>query len=159
MAGSDIRISEAQGKFEMGVTADLFRAYAASLSIDLAFQGFEDELLELPGKYGPPTGVILLAWSQDNSPLGCVALRALGDGGKCEMKRMYVKPEARGLGLGRKLAESIIGQARTYGYTEMWLDTIPELETAVKLYLTLGFKPAPRYNDSPSDTLYFCKVL
>ncbi|HEY6123742.1 MAG TPA: GNAT family N-acetyltransferase, partial [Steroidobacteraceae bacterium] len=100
----------------------LFVEYASAIGIDLEYQGFSQELATLPGKYAPPSGELLLA-SIDGVPAGCVALRAL-DGATVEMKRLYVRDAARGLGLGKRLVEAAIGAARTGGYAELRLDTL-----------------------------------
>lgn len=134
----------------------LFREYAQSLGFALEFQGFEDELRTLPGEYAEPRGVILIADSPDGEPWGVVALRPLADDGVCEMKRMYVRPEARGHGLGRILGEAIVAEARERGYRAMRLDTIDTMAPAITLYRSLGFETidAYRYNPMPG-ALYF----
>ena len=101
-------------------------------------KGFEAELAGLPGKYTPPLGCLLLA-QVDGQPAGCVALRAM-DGGVCEMKRMFVDPHFQGRGVGRGLAEALIGEARQAGYSAMRLDTGPRQVEAQTLYHSLGFK-------------------
>jgi ribosomal protein S18 acetylase RimI-like enzyme len=125
----------------------LFREYAGSLNIDLCFQDFEAELAGLPGKYAPPKGRLLLAWSGAEA-VGCIALRPL-DSAACEMKRLYVRPKARGERLGRRLAERICEEARSAGYSRICLDTIPSMTAAIKLYTSLGFKPIEPYVFNP----------
>ncbi len=138
----------------MDTVRDLFREFAASLGIDLEFQGFERELAELPGCYAQPEGTILLA-SLDSATVGCVALRPLANG-YCEMKRLYVRPAARGTGLGRKLAEQIITEAQKRTYTAMRLDTLASMDSAIGLYESLGFKRTKAYYHNPiPDSLYF----
>jgi ribosomal protein S18 acetylase RimI-like enzyme len=127
----------------------LFRAYAASLDVDLAFQGFEAEMAAMPGKYAPPTGELLLARAAGGEPAGCAALRPLGEAGACEMKRLYVAPAGRGGGLGEALAKALIREAARIGYREMRLDTLPTMTTAMALYRKLGFAPIPPYYDTP----------
>jgi GNAT superfamily N-acetyltransferase len=125
----------------------LFREYADSLGFDLCFQDFETELATLPGKYAPPGGRLLLAWNGDRA-VGCVALRPI-DRERCEMKRLYVQPAMRGTGLGRTLAERICDEARTAGYRQICLDTLPSMQAAVGLYTDLGFAPVDPYVFNP----------
>lgn len=141
------------GPDEMELVGVLFREYAASLGVDLEFQGFGHELETLPGEYAPERrGSILLAWHEDVC-CGCVALRTLDDE-CCEMKRLYVRAQARGLGLGRRLAEAIVVRARELGYTRMSLDTLPAMREAQALYRSLGFvETVPyRFNPVPGTT-------
>lgn len=135
----------------------LFEAYAASLPVDLSYQDFAAELGDLPGRYAPPSGALLLATGRGGEALGCVALRAL-DGDVCEMKRLYVGPAGRGLGLGRALAEAVIGEARRLGYREVRLDTLPTMAAAQGLYRTLGFEPTPAYYDTPVEGTVFMRL-
>jgi GNAT superfamily N-acetyltransferase len=123
----------------------LLREYAAWLEVDLCFQNFEQELAGLPGDYAPPRGRLLIA-----EGAGCVALRAI-DSEVCEMKRLYLRPEHRGLGLGRRLVQAIIDEARSVGYRRMRLDTMPKMDSAQRLYASLGFREiaAYRYNPEP----------
>lgn len=133
----------------------LFEGYAASLPVDLGYQDFAAELAGLPGKYAPPGGALLLASARDGAALGCVALRALAPAGCCEMKRLFLRPEARGLGLGRALAEAAIAAARASGYAELRLDTLPSMGAAIGLYRRLGFEPvAPYYAPVPPGTIF-----
>jgi ribosomal protein S18 acetylase RimI-like enzyme len=116
--------------------------------VDLGFQEFDRELASLPGDYAPEQkGAILLAWL-DDSCLGCVALRAL-DEERCEMKRLYVRPGARGVGAGRLLAEAVIERARGLGYRRMLLDTLPAMREAQALYRRLGFVETSPYRFNP----------
>jgi ribosomal protein S18 acetylase RimI-like enzyme len=133
----------------------LFRAYADSLPIDLGYQGFEDELAALPGKYAPPAGALLIARMPAGEAIGCVALRPIDGDGICEMKRLYVQPEARGLGLGGALIAAILHSAREAGYKEMRLDTLPTMQTALAMYARAGFKEIPAYYSTPVDGTIF----
>jgi putative acetyltransferase len=133
---------------ELPIIRALFQEYADSLGFDLEFQGFAQELAELPGPYASPSGCILLAMV-DDQPAGCVALKPL-ERGVCEMKRLYVRSRHRGSGLGRELAERVIQEARILGYDRIRLDTIPSMMgSAVSLYRALGFETIPPYCDNP----------
>lgn len=142
-----IEIRPADIPRDLPIVKRLFREYAEGLGIDLAFQGFEAELAELPGKYSPPAGRILLAW-RGTEAVGCVALRPV-DERTCEMKRLYLRPAVRGGQLGRRLAERLFDEARAAGYARMCLDTIPSMAAAVGLYTSLGFKPTEPYVFNP----------
>jgi GNAT superfamily N-acetyltransferase len=125
----------------------LFREYAEGLNIDLEFQNFEAELADLPGKYTAPRGRLLLAW-RGPDVVGCAALRPI-QGDACEMKRLYVRPAARGEQLGRRLAERICQEARSAGYSRICLDTLPTMSAAIRLYMALGFRPIQPYVFNP----------
>ena len=142
-----LRIELATTTDEIEQVRGLFRDYAAWLGYDLCFQGFEQELAGLPGRYAPPDGKLFLA-TDGGQPVGCIALRRL-DGGICEMKRLYVRPPARGARLGRRLAETVIREARAIGYARMRLDTLPSMKDAFALYQTLGFREIAPYYATP----------
>jgi ribosomal protein S18 acetylase RimI-like enzyme len=143
---------------EVPIMRELFKEYAASIGSDLSFQDFKAELDGLPGKYGPPDGVMILARKR-GEPCGCVALRKI-DARTCEMKRLYVKAAGRGLGIGRTLVTRIIEEARARGYTSMRLDTWPSMKSAVALYKSFGFQEIAPYTFNPvAGTLFLEKVL
>ncbi len=132
---------------EIEIVKTLFREYAAWLTIDLSFQNFDAELAGLPGDYAPPTGRLLLGMLGRHAA-GCVALRRLS-AEMCEMKRLYVRAEHRGSGVGRALAQAIISEARGIGYARMRLDTLPVMGAAHRLYESLGFREIPAYCHNP----------
>ena len=135
----------------------LLREYAETLDIDLSFQAFESELAELPGRYEPPTGRLLLAL-EDGESAGCVALRKL-DQETCEMKRLYVRPAFRGRRIGKALAEAAISQARSIGYVKIYLDTLESMSEARSLYVTLGFRETHAYTYNPVPGATFMELV
>jgi len=142
-----IEIIPALSADDVACVRALFAEYAATLGVDLGYQGFAAELAGLPGTYAPPGGRLLLA-RVDGAPAGCVALRPR-DATTCEMKRLYVRPDRQGLGLGRRLAEQLIAEARRAGYATMLLDTLPSMHGAQQLYAKLGFVRREPYFASP----------
>jgi ribosomal protein S18 acetylase RimI-like enzyme len=145
---------------DLAATVTLFGAYAAGLDIDLAFQGFEAEMAGMPGKYAPPAGALLLARDGADEPVGCIGLRPILPAGCCEMKRLYVAPRGRGLGLGRALIDAIIGEAIRIGYREVRLDTLPAMTAAIALYRKAGFEPIAPYYDTPvAGTVFLRRLL
>lgn len=149
-----ITIDTATSPGQIDQARALFIEYGESLGFDLCFQDYDTELKNLPGEYAPPDGQLLLAYF-NNEPVGCVALRKFGES-TCEMKRLYVRPPFRGLGIGRRLAEDIIDGARQRGYRIMRLDTIATMFEAINLYKSLGFQERDSYRFNPlEDARYF----
>ncbi len=131
----------------------LMREYGASLDVDLSYQNFEDELRSLPGDYAPPRGTLLLALAGGEAA-GCVAIRPLAEN-FCEMKRLYVRPEWRSTGLGKRLVEAALEDARRAGHRFVRLDTLPSMIAARKLYASLGFLSiAPYYKSAVPGTAF-----
>ena len=144
-----MRILQAQSEAEIQQVRELFGEYVAWLGLDLCFQNYDKELAELPGDYAPPSGRLLLALDDDGEAMGCAALRDLNEG-TCEMKRLFVRPAARGQGLGWKLARMIVDEARAYGYRRIRLDTLPgKMDRAIAMYRVLGFKDIEPYYNNP----------
>lgn len=150
------RITRASTLEDIAAIRALFLEYAAWLQIDLNYQGFAEELATLPGSYATPRGCLLLA-RMDDRPVGCVALRPSKET-TCEMKRLFVREAARGSGLGRALTERAIDWARSAGYTSMVLDTLPLMQSAIRLYEALGFKRRAAYYDSPLPETVFMEL-
>jgi ribosomal protein S18 acetylase RimI-like enzyme len=136
---------------ELGALRAIFQEYADSLRVDLGFQNFAQELDTLPAEYAEPRGALRMALV-DGVVAGCCALRPMDAAdypNACEMKRLYVRPAFRGLGLGRQLAEAIMDEARMAGYDHVLLDTLDDMEAARALYEDLGFRDIPPYYHSP----------
>lgn len=147
-AGSEKEIQAARG---------LFEEYAEGIGISLCFQNFDRELANLPGDYAPPDGRLLLA-SKDAQLAGCIAMRKLGSQ-VCEMKRLFVRPEFRGTGLGKLLVNSIIDEARKLGHRHMRLDTLPgPMDTAIALYRSIGFVEIAPYCENPVEGAKFMEL-
>lgn len=151
-----MKIKRAQTPDEINEIRCLFREYEAFLDVDLCFQGFEDELSGLPGKYAPPAGELLIATAEDRVA-GCVALRTLDDR-VCEMKRLFVRPEFRKTGLGKRLVREIIDVARQIGYPVMRLDTLDRLTEAMRLYESLGFRRIAPYYENPLQGVVYWEL-
>lgn len=151
-----IELRQAASEAEMDAARVLFEEYAASLNYSLCFQNFSNELASLPGEYAPPSGCLLLAYASGQLA-GCIALRSL-EPGVCEMKRLYVRPEFRGMGLGRMLVEAIVSEAREKAYTFMRLDSLPEQERAQGLYKAFGFTYIDAYTRNPVEGARFMEL-
>jgi GNAT superfamily N-acetyltransferase len=159
-AGNEFTITEmirATSEADVEEVRALFREYAAWLEIDLCFQNFEKELAELPGDYAGPDGSLLLA-VKNAQVAGCIALRNLGEAA-CEMKRLFVRSEFRGQGIGRNLIEAIIREAKETGYKRMRLDTLPpKMNDAIALYRSFGFKEIEPYYNNPVPGAKFMEL-
>jgi putative acetyltransferase len=143
-----LAITDAESAAQIAQGRELFLEYAHSLGFSLCFQSFDQELAGLPGDYAPPDGRLLLA-EYEGRLAGCVALHRL-EAEICEMKRLYLRPQFRGKGVGRALAEKVIGEARSIGYRKMRLDTVePIMKDAVAMYRRLGFREIKPYRVNP----------
>ena len=154
-----LRMTQASSPAQIAQVRELFLEYAKSLGFSLCFQSFDQELAGLPGDYSPPDGRLLIA-EYEGEVAGCVALHKL-EPGICEMKRLYLRPAFRGKGLGRRLAETILNEARSIGYQSLRLDTVERvMRDAVGLYRALGFREIAPYRANPMEgTLYMELVL
>lgn len=151
-------LTQAHSADEIEIVRNLLREYQQALGVDLSFQGFEAELASLPGSYAPPSGRLLLA-RHAGTPVGCVALQRI-DAARAEMKRLYVPPSARGLGIGRKLVAQILAEAQAIGYSDVVLDTLPNMLEAQRLYEQFGFRDIQPYRPNPvPGTRYLGKTL
>jgi GNAT superfamily N-acetyltransferase len=149
--------AQVKSALQIAQARELFLEYAQSLGFSLCFQNFDQELAELPGDYAPPAGRLLLA-EFDAQLAGCVALHKL-DSAVCEMKRLYLRPQFRGRGLGRLLAEKIIAEARLIGYERMRLDTVePVMKDAVAMYRRFGFKDIAPYCPNPNPGVLYMEL-
>jgi len=135
----------------------LFREYPVAIGMSLDFQDFEAELAALPGKYTPPAGELFLAL-RDDKALGCIAFYPMDKQGVCEIKRLYVRPEAQGSGLGRSLLAHAIKEARQRGYKKARLDSLRRMTQAGRLYELFGFQQIPPYNHNPHPDVYYMEL-
>ncbi|HEX4118623.1 MAG TPA: GNAT family N-acetyltransferase [Rhizomicrobium sp.] len=147
-SSDDFTIAPARTAIELTSAAALFRAYARSLPVDLSPQGFSRELQSLPGVYAAPAGELLLAKRGDHV-LGAVALKALAPPDVAEIKRLFVRPQARKTGVGKALVAAILKTAAERGYREIKLDTLPAMQSAIALYTSFGFAPIAPYGSHP----------
>ena len=151
----DVRLVEA-APAQVDAVRALFRDYADWLQAEVCLQSFERELADLPGAYAHPRGRLLLAVEDGARPVGCVALRPV-DGETCEMKRLYVRPEARGRGLGRRLVAAALKGAHEAGYRRIVLETLPRMAEARRLYESLGFRER-RHEGAAAAEVIFCEL-
>ncbi|MBV8553478.1 MAG: GNAT family N-acetyltransferase [Acidobacteriaceae bacterium] len=152
-----LQIHPASSDADIAVVKELFTEYWHTFGFSLSFQNFDSELATLPGKYAAPAGRLALA-RLGAQPAGCVAMRPL-DTNRCEAKRLYVRPEFRGRGLGRTLLEWLIREARETGYTEMLGDTMPVMSQALEMYERIGFKRTEPYADFPTPGAIYLRLI
>ena len=152
-----LAIVEALSSVQIDSARTLFREYADSIGVDLCFQGFDDELKTLPGRYAPPRGGLFIALN-DGQPVGCVALRPIDREGTAELKRLYVRSTGRGLGVGRALALKAVERAREAGYHAVRLDTLATMNDAQRLYRGLGFREIPAYTFNPLPGVVYMEL-
>ncbi len=145
-----MKIKEVHTQQEYQIAALLFKEYAQEIGIDLEFQNFQKELSDLKKQYAKPQGTIWLAYNEHEDAVGCVGIRKLEDS-ICELKRMYVRKEARGTGLGKSLMEKSIEIAIELGYQKMRLDTLSTMHSAIHLYKSVGFYEIESYRFNPFD--------
>lgn len=151
-------IRDAEGAADMETVRELFIEYQAAINVDLCFQGFDEEVSSLPGRYVRPLGCLLLAFDGDRAA-GVVGMWLLDDG-VAEMKRLYVRPPWRNCGLGRRLALAVVDAAGDAGYKSLYLHTLEFMTGARKLYRSMGFVDIPAYDDIPMDgSLYMERTL
>lgn len=153
-----MQLIQAQSPEEIRSASELFAEYASWIEISLCFQNFAKEVAELPGGYAPPSGRLFLAVEGDDV-MGCVALRKIGEG-VGEMKRLYVRPEFRGRGLGRTLTEKLIAEAKQIGYARLRLDTLPgKMDQAIAMYRSFGFQEIAPYYKNPVAGATFMELV
>jgi putative acetyltransferase len=162
LSNTEILVTPAESSHEMAQIRELFTEYAESLGFSLCFQDFDREVAGLPGDYGPPDGRLLLA-RYGSEAAGCIALHSLDreslEPDVCEMKRLYVRPQFRGRSVGRLLAERVIAEAKSIGYTKMRLDTVePKMKNAVALYRALGFREIGAYRPNPIEGAMYMEL-
>lgn len=151
-----MRIDEVTSDLRVQQVRELCREYQISIGISLDFQNFEKEMESLPGAYQPPKGRLYLATTEE-MPAACIALRDFGSN-QCEMKRLYVRPQFRGQGLGKVLANRVIADAREIGYRSMLLDTLSTMTMALQLYRSLGFKEILPYRFNPIEGAHYMSL-
>ncbi|MCK8823451.1 GNAT family N-acetyltransferase [Fuchsiella alkaliacetigena] len=151
-----MKIIRAEKEKEIEQVKNLFKEYAKSFDFKLDTEDFKKELSTLPGRYSSPNGRLLLC-RVDDEAVGCIALRRLSED-ICEMKRMYVRPDFRGAGLGKGLAKAIINEARSLGYQKMRLSTIDSMQKAISIYKSLGFKEIEPYKNAIQECAVYMEL-
>lgn len=151
------RIVPVRSEEDIEATKALFYEYTAWLDLDLSYQSFDVEMANFPGKYAPPTGELFLARTGQGNPIGCAALRPL-DEGVCEMKRLFVKDSAKGLGVGKALVLALIDAAKKLGYHYIRLDSLPKMTAALRMYRSLGFIDIQPYYETPLPETIFLEL-
>lgn len=152
-----LKFKEAGSSKDYEIAAVLFREYATKLSVDLDFQDFNNELKHIGQIYARPAGVLFLAFENEAKTLGCFGIRKLEEG-ICELKRMYLKEEARGRGYGKELLSFAMSQGKKLGYKKMRLDTLPDMQQAIRLYEKMRFYDIPSYRHNPVPGARFLEV-
>lgn len=152
-----MKLKEATTPLDYQIGADLFKEYAAFIDVDLQFQNFDEELRHIQQNYSRPKGALFIAYNDLGSPMGCYAIRPFEDS-ICELKRMYVKPEFQGKGLGSKLLHNAVFTAQELGYQKMRLDTLPSMKHAIALYSKFGFYPIDPYRFNPIEGSIFMEI-
>lgn len=154
---SGLALIQAESNEDIQSARQLFEEYAAGVGFSLCFQNFDQELASLPGKYSPPSGRLYLAYA-DNELAGCIALRSF-DTSRCEVKRLFVRPNFRGKGLGRVLVDAIVREAESIGYRSVLLDTLPgRMDTAIAIYRDKGFREISPYYENPVEGTTFMEL-
>jgi len=150
-----VKFIEAKSDIDFKIAIQLFKDYASQIGIDLSFQNFDNEILEIEKQYSRPNGQLIIAYEKNENPIGCFGVRKLTDS-ICELKRMYLKREVRGKGIGKKLLERALAIGKELNYKKMRLDTLPSMKSAIELYKKVGFYEIDAYRFNPIEgTLYF----
>ena len=152
-----ITLKEARSEKEYGVAIDLFKEYASQIGIDLSFQNFDKELIEIEKQYSRPNGIIFIAFDEDENPMGCFGVRKLTTS-ICELKRMYLKKEVRGMGIGKKLLLKAIEIGKELNYKAMRLDTLSKIKSAIGLYTKMGFYEIDSYRFNPFEEAKYFEI-
>lgn len=153
------KILEACSTAQVQQVRSLLRDYVAAGLVDLSSQNIEAEIAGLPGDYASPTGALFLATDTEGKPAGCVAMHEFGGTGDAEMKRLFVAPGHRRLGVGKALVESVLARAKQMGFSRLVLDTMPDMTAAIAAYEGLGFQRIDPYWDNVLPVIYYGKVL